>query len=38
MNEEPILPANGDFATAYEALQGFWSAVMDKGVKVGLAA
>ena len=28
-----VLPPNGDFVTGYEALQGFWSAVMDMGVK-----
>lgn len=28
-----VLPPNSDFITGHEALQGFWSAVMNMGVK-----
>jgi uncharacterized protein (TIGR02246 family) len=28
-----VLPPNGDFVTGQEAIQGFWQAVMDMGIK-----
>jgi uncharacterized protein (TIGR02246 family) len=31
--EGQVLPPNGDFVTGWQALQGFWQALMDMGIK-----